>query len=379
MLLYVHVPFCRRKCGYCAFTSWKPAEGEMERYVEILGLEIARAGELYGPADVESLFFGGGTPSLLPADLLARVLEALDKAFGLPAGIEFSFEANPDSAAEFGYLPELKRLGVNRLSLGVQSFEDRDLLMLGRPHSSRQAEGAYNLARYAGFENVGLDLIQGLPGQSLKDWMGQLARAVKLGPEHLSCYGLTLEPDTPLEKLSRVKDLGFAEPKEQAKMFLHGAEYLEEAGYLQYEISNFARMGYACRHNLGYWEGSEYLGFGPAAASFAGGLRRENPAGLEDWEALARSGELREAAEEADEETRRREMVMLSLRTARGLDLKAYRRLTGRGFLKEYEALVSALRQNDLARISSGRFRLTKEGMLVSDVIIGKFFHKTPS
>lgn len=374
MLLYVHVPFCRQKCNYCAFHSFAPEPGGIERYAGLVEKEISFWCKHLGRRKVDTVYFGGGTPSLLPIETVTRITETIDKAFRLKEGFEFTFEANPESAVDWGYLPELFRLGVNRLSLGVQSFNDHDLLLLGRRHSARQAEGAYNLARGVGFENIGLDLIWGLPGQNLKAWMAQLAHAVKLAPQHLSCYGLTLEPDTPLPEMLKSRGLIFEPESELSKMFIHGAEYLEEAGYLQYEISNFARMGYASLHNSGYWEGEDYLGLGPSAVSTLQGARFEAPRGLDAYAEAVEGGELLKSIETLDDETRRREMVMLGLRTSKGLDLKAYRQLAGRSFLKEYEAIVTALRQHELIRISAGRLRLTKFGMLVSDTIIGKFF-----
>jgi oxygen-independent coproporphyrinogen-3 oxidase len=374
MLLYIHVPFCRRKCHYCSFHSFAPEDGDFERYADLVIQEIAFWRDRLGPVELDSLYFGGGTPSLLPIGLLTRITETVDKAFRLKAGFEFSIEANPDSAAEWGYLPELHRLGVNRLTLGVQSFNDRDLLLLGRPHSARQAEGAYNLARGVGFENIGLDLIWGLPGQNLKAWMAQLSKAVHLAPSHLSCYALTLEPETPMPGIIKSRELPMPPENELAKMYIHGAEYLEESGYLQYEISNFARMGFSSRHNMGYWDGDDYLGLGPSAVSTVQGARLTNPRGLEAYAQTVLFDEGLRSMELLDHETRRREMVMLGLRTSKGLDLKAYRKLTGRGFLSEYESMVTALRQHELVRISGGRIRLTKSGMLVSDTILANFF-----
>jgi oxygen-independent coproporphyrinogen-3 oxidase len=376
MLLYIHVPFCKRKCHYCSFHSFAPGEGDFERYTGLLIREIGFWRDRLGPVKLQTVYFGGGTPSMLPIELVTRIIEAVDKAFRLEPGFEFSFEANPDSVVEWGYLPELYRLGVNRVSLGVQSFNDRDLLLLGRPHSSRQAEGAYNLARGVGFENVSLDLIWGLPEQNLKAWMVQLSKAVHLAPTHLSCYALTLEPETPMPKIIKAQGLSLAPESEQAKMFIQGAEYLEESGYLQYEISNFARMGFASRHNMGYWDGVDYLGLGPSAVSTIQGARLENPRGLDAYAKAVNSDESLRTMELLDQETRRKEMVMLGLRTSKGLDLKAYRKLTGRGFLKEYESMVTALRQHELVRISGGRIRLTKAGMLVSDTILANFFDR---
>ncbi|MDY7002206.1 MAG: radical SAM protein, partial [Thermodesulfobacteriota bacterium] len=210
MLLYVHVPFCSRKCDYCAFHSIVPGPEDMPLYVEALLSEIVFWKERLENREIDSLYFGGGTPSLLSLKALASIVKAIEAAFEFEAGLEFSFEANPDSVVRFGYLYGLKAVGVNRLSLGVQSLYDRHLRTLGRAHDSEQALGAYYLARDAGFDNINLDLIWGLPGLRLSTWMTQLREVVRLKPNHLSCYGLTLEPDTPLEKQCREQDMDFA-------------------------------------------------------------------------------------------------------------------------------------------------------------------------
>ena len=374
MLLYVHVPFCSRKCNYCAFHSTVPGPEDMPLYVEALLAEIAFWKERLEEPKIDSLYFGGGTPSLIPLQALASIVKAIESAFEFEAGLEFSFEANPDSVVRFGYLHGLKAVGVNRLSLGVQSLYDRHLRTLGRVHDSEQALGAYYLARDAGFDNINLDLIWGLPGLRLSTWMTQLREVVRLKPNHLSCYGLTLEPDTPLEKQCREKDMDFAPEKDLAKMFIHGAEYLEAQGFLQYEISNFAAMGFQCRHNLGYWEGRDYLGLGPSAVSTINGKRWQNPKDLAEYAAYVQEGKLGQDPEVLDLSVRVKERVMLSLRTTRGLRLGEYSELTGRSFFKDFGQMVQALRQHELVRISKGYLWLTKTGMLVSDAILANFF-----
>ncbi len=374
MLLYVHVPFCRSKCRYCAFFSKVPAPGEMRRYAELVAREAAYWGRRLRRPEVATIHFGGGTPSLLPPPLLDTVVRALRNNFALGPNLEFSFEANPESVADWTVLDALRRLGVNRLSLGVQSFADHDLAFLGRPHDGRQAEGAVHLARSAGFSNLNLDLIWGLPGQRRGDWLANLKKAVDLGVQHISCYGLTIEPDTPLEAMQHAGTLELPDEAEQQKMYVYGGDYLESEGFLQYEISNYARMGFASRHNTGYWEGRRYLGLGPGAVSTLGARRWKNPEDLDAYATAVEAGALDTDAEDLDRETRLREMVMLRLRTARGLRLSAYRKLTGRSLTAEHASLLQALRQNDLIRISGGYLRLTRPGMLVSDTIIGSLF-----
>ncbi|MGE4553912.1 MAG: coproporphyrinogen-III oxidase family protein, partial [Desulfovibrionaceae bacterium] len=274
-----------------------------------------------------------------------------------------------DSALDVSWFRALVSLGVNRLSLGVQSLADQWLAALGRPHSAAQAVESYFLARKAGFANISLDFIWGLPGQTSKQWLEQLKRVKEMGPEHLSCYGLTVEPGTPLAA-DVAGGLELPPEQEQARMFVYGAEYLEAQGWLQYEISNFARMGYTSRHNQGYWEQRDYLGLGPSAVSTLGDRRYANPRFLDEYDAAVRGGALAELPEVLDAKTRLEELVMLSLRTTRGLDLREHRRRAGFDLMKTHAGLIQALHQNRLIRIKDGRLSLTKEGMAVSTVIM---------
>ena len=386
MLLYIHVPFCRKKCGYCAFYSLpleegKPGADQIAAYSASLIRELRLWGERLGKVPVETVFFGGGTPSLLPGRTISLVMDTARKVFNFADTAEISAEANPDSALEDGWLFEARRAGVNRLSLGVQSFDDADLALLGRPHSARAAQVAFETARTAGFGNISLDLMWGLPGpapqsQSQVLWLRQLRLAADLQPEHISAYGLTLEPGTPLEKDQAEGRLALPSEKEQASMYLAGAEYLESRGYMQYEISNYARMGFACRHNIGYWEGADYLGLGPAAVSTMGGRRWTNFEDVKEWQRAIKVGVIAPTVEELDARTMAKEMLMLRLRMNGGLILKDWRQLTGRSFLADFASLVNLLQQNGLAATRSGRFRLTRPGMLVSNTILAHFFDR---
>jgi oxygen-independent coproporphyrinogen-3 oxidase len=382
VLLYIHVPFCRRRCRYCAFASL-PLEGaaghrEISAYLATLLGEMTLWGERLGRARVETLFFGGGTPSLLPPEALAGILERARSVFALEAAAEITLEANPESALAPGWLYGLRKTGVNRLSLGVQSLEDDVLRMLGRAHSAREAAQACDLARDAGIANLSLDFMWGLPGQgsgqSQMQWLRQLRQAVALQPDHISAYGLTLEEGTPLAEACADGRLTLPLEREQASQYLAGADFLESQGFMQYEISNFARMGFACRHNLGYWEGREYLGLGPSATSTLAGRRWTNPADPAAWRKAVRSGSPDAGAEELDLPTRLRELLLLRLRLNKGLRLQEWKALTGRSFLKDYASLIFPLQQNGLAATRRGAFRLTRSGMLVSDTILAHFF-----
>lgn len=370
MLLYIHVPFCRQKCRYCGFYSKPPAEGEIKDFVDRVVAEARFWRESLERASISTVYIGGGTPSLLPINLVERLVGAVNDSFSLARGLEFTFEANPDSVSDQGYLKNLRDLGVNRLSLGVQSFRDEELRFLGRPHTAEQAVLAYGLAKEVGFANINMDLIWGLPGQDARAWTANLRRATKLGPQHLSCYGLTVEPDTPLQKQALENPQLMPDDETQAGLFIKGSEFLESMGYLHYEISSFARMGFVCRHNTGYWEGEDYLGLGPAAVSTIAGRRWENPKDARVYGAAVKNRRIGANAKKLTHREKVVELVMLSLRTARGLRLKDYSALTGKSFVRGHSGLVQALRKADLVRLSKDYFRLTKQGMLVSNSIL---------
>ncbi|GAB7078680.1 radical SAM family heme chaperone HemW [Megalodesulfovibrio paquesii] len=372
MLCYIHVPFCTQKCAYCAFASQRPGPGDMQRYLDTMMREIAQQGDRLGRKCVSTIYFGGGTPSLLPAKAVEAILGRLRRAFRVAEDAEITLEANPESVTAH-HFHDLAGLGVNRVSIGLQAMDDASLQQLGRRHSARQGLAAVHNARLAGIQNLSLDLIWARPGQRVKIWLDELRRVVALKPEHLSCYSLTVEPGTPLEARCLNRELELPLDDEQGKMFLYGSEYLESHGYLHYEISNFARLGFQSRHNTGYWEGRDYLGLGPSAVSTLAGRRWANPDTLGDWISLVEgSGQDEDpaAVETLTLEQRITELVMLRLRTSRGLNLRGYRRLAGESFLKRHEAKIKALSTRELIRIHGGYLRLSHEGWLVADAIL---------
>ena len=378
MLLYIHVPFCRRKCRYCAFYSEASAPGSDARlasWASALLCEMRREAEALGHPSLRTVFFGGGTPSLLSPSLVGAVLDAAAGLFSLDAQAEISMEANPESMNE-EKARGFRLAGVNRVSLGVQALDDALLAALGRVHDKKTALSAYSALRRAGFHNVGLDLMWGLPGQSVDNWKAQLAEAAALSPEHLSCYGLMLEEGTPFFR--ERENLRLPAEEEAAAMYEEGGALLEAAGYAQYEISNYAKQGFACRHNTGYWQGEEYLGLGPAAVSCTGNERRSNVADLEAWLSAVRQGKRAASVERLGFTEKAEELVMLGLRTAQGLDLAAYRALTGRDFEKDNAALIGELLRRAMAGKKDGRFFLTRKGMLVSSAVMEQCFERIP-
>ncbi|MFP4672901.1 MAG: radical SAM family heme chaperone HemW, partial [Desulfohalobiaceae bacterium] len=255
MLLYIHFPFCRAKCAYCSFYSRPWQQGRAQEYLQLLLQEIRLQGRQQPGLEIKTLYLGGGTPSLLKPQELESILNALHKEFTLAWDLEFSLEANPDSCQDLEKLKAWNTLGVNRLSLGIQSLDDDFLALLGRVHTRDQALRAAKLIRRAGFASLNLDLLWGLPEQSTSHWLSELRQALELAPQHMSCYCLSLEPDNTLQEKMNGLGLQLPAEAEQEKMFLQGGELLQEQGLQQYEISNFALPGWECRHNQGYWQG----------------------------------------------------------------------------------------------------------------------------
>lgn len=371
LLLYIHVPFCQSRCHYCNFHSQAFNQVTFSWYHKLLLSEIELWGKRLKRPQLKTIYFGGGTPSLIPLNHLHQIMKALEKSFSFGSAMEVTLEANPDSAQDVSYFRALLSMGFNRLSLGMQSLNDLELHAMGRPHSSAMTLASYDAARQAGFGNIGVDLIWGLPGQRLKVWIDQLQAVANMRPEHISAYNLTVEPNTVMEKMvSEEGDFRLPPEQEQGRMFIYGAEYLESMGYMHYEVSNFSRMGFMSVHNSGYWDGSDYLGLGPSAVSTIGRRRFNNPRYMDEYDAYVRGGLVGADHEVLTEMDLLKENVMLSLRTSKGLDLKQFRKQTGFDLVRRKEKLISALHRENLIRISHGFLRLTKNGMLVSNVII---------
>lgn len=374
--IYVHVPFCRSKCEYCDFYSIPGGRNSewMAKYLQAVLCHIREAAPLAPNYTVDSVYFGGGTPTFFGAEGLERIFAAIAGRFRLSAQAEVSLEANPDSV-NYPMLARLHRAGFNRISIGVQSDDDAMLKKLGRPHTFAQAERAVEDARRGGFENVSLDLMYGLPGQTAEQWKKTLDSALALSPDHLSCYGLKVEEGTPLWSYRDCANL--PDDDAQADQYLLAVSRLERAGFRQYEISNFAREGFACRHNLKYWLGDEYLGFGPTAASDFAGKRFTVVRSLEDYaDGILNKKTVLSECETIPLRERAGEYVMLRLRTARGIEAEEYTK----SFLLPFEPLEEALelyaRRGLAKKTESGRWRLTPEGFLVSNSILVELLEK---
>lgn len=369
--LYLHIPFCRSKCRYCDFYSLPRAEGEMDRYVRALTAQLIRQAPLTAGYGVDTIYFGGGTPSYLGWRRLTSLLETALDHYRVCPDSEITLEANPDSLEDPGQVRELVSAGFNRVSLGVQSADDGELRAMGRVHTFAQARSAVRAARTGGIENLSLDLIYGLPDQTMDRWRRTVERVLELEPEHLSCYGLKLEEGTPLWR--QREELTLPDGDRQADMVLWTVDRLAAAGYEQYEISNFARSGFASRHNQKYWDLSPYLGFGPGAHSDFGGVRYAWARSLADYCRAIEDGGEPPLSEKAAISLRERagEYVMLGLRTARGLDRRAFEDRYGLSFAPVERVLEGLAPTGHVLPLPEGRWRLTPQGFLVSNQIIG--------
>jgi oxygen-independent coproporphyrinogen-3 oxidase len=401
--LYVHIPFCIAKCGYCDFNSYAGQESLIPAYAQALLREAemwSAACATAGGWRAETLFFGGGTPSLMPLAELERILEGVRRHLGLVPEAEVTLEANPGTVDK-PYLSRLRELGVNRLSLGVQSFRDDELAFLGRIHSAEEARSAYGAARSAGFDNVGLDLIFGLPGQTADRWLESLDEAIGLAPEHLSLYALTVEDGTPLARDVACGRTPAPDPDLQADLYLRAAERLAAAGYGQYEISNWARPGRLCRHNLTYWRNGFWLGLGAGAHSHLPGNwepgtgnselgtgdrcyrfavevspRRYIELVNETWKQWSQEGaltidEMRQVTlqEEADLPLELSDTLVLGLRLSEGVSLHELRRRFGQAALESHAAAFEEAISLGLLERADARLRLTPRGRLLANEV----------
>lgn len=369
-MIYLHVPFCKRRCIYCDFYSTTCGAEERHAYVDALCRELkARHG--YLPTDtVRSIYFGGGTPSLLNLAEIARILTCIRENYHVTEDAEITLEANPDDiGAE--YAQGLRTTGINRVSLGVQSFDDRLLRMLNRRHDARQAETAVRLLRETGTDNISIDLIYGLPGQSLEMFGEDLRRAFALPVTHLSAYALSVEEGTAMERMMRSGELEGTDEELFVSLYEAMMDAADRAHFIHYEISNFALSGYHSRHNSAYWNGTPYLGCGPGAHSYDGVSRRAN---RPDLKAYINAPEAPHETETLTPEMRLNELVFTSLRTQNGLDLN---RLTATFGEKRRETLTEAARPHlDTGRLAltGDTLRLTRKGIFTSDDIISDLF-----
>ncbi|BDE06141.1 coproporphyrinogen III oxidase [Vulcanimicrobium alpinum] len=367
--VYVHLPFCPYLCPYCDFAKWAWDDARAERYLRALHAEIDAA----PPVRARTLFFGGGTPTLYGAAEIAAIVARVRERFALAAGAEVTAEANPDPAL-VEKIPGLIAGGVNRLSIGVQSFDARELRVLGRRHTAGDVRRAVAAARAAGVASLSLDLIFGVPGQSVADWERSLDAALALDVDHLSCYGLTVEEGTPYAAWFARDPSAFADDTREAELYALAIERLGAAGYEQYEISNWARPGHRSGHNQIYWRNEPYLGLGVSAASYLDGVRSTHARDLEVYCTAALAGatipgefERLEGAAQAGE------AIMLALRTAEGVDAVAFRERYGLDVEERYGTTIDELAAAGMLERAGTSVRLTARGRFVANDVCGAF------
>lgn len=371
--LYIHIPYCLHKCGYCDFNSHPENIEESEVYVTALLSEIEYYAPIQTDQSVPTVFFGGGTPTLLPPDQLDKILRRVKDLFNLTEYCEISIEANP-ATIKRETLEQIRGSGFNRISIGVQSFDADELKLLERVHNEEEIHTTVNRARLAGFDNLSLDLMSGLPGQSPKKWKSHLQQALEKNPNHISAYGLTIEPATSFYKLQKHGLLTLPPEDTQLEMFTTTIETLQSAGYEQYEISNFARPGFECKHNLNYWDNGEYLGLGAGASSYIGGERSKNINLPSRYiRAIQEKGCAVESKEKLDLLHAMGETIMLGLRRLKGIHIAEFETRFQISFKKVYGNVINSLLNDELITLNHNRMALSQKGIYLADSVIIKF------
>jgi oxygen-independent coproporphyrinogen-3 oxidase len=369
--IYLHIPFCRQACHYCNF-HFSTSLHRINDFVDALLKEMEARRDYIAGAQIETIYFGGGTPSLLTEQDLGRILDRLHALFPIEPGVEITLEANPDDMAVPGKLTAWRQAGINRLSIGVQSFFEEDLRWMNRVHNAEQALDSIRKAQEAGLDNLSIDLIYGTPGLSDLRWEKNVEQAFQLGIPHLSCYALTVEPRTALDTMIRQHKKEDVDAEDQARQFLLLMDWTAAAGYEHYEISNFSRPGRRSRHNTSYWQGKPYLGLGPSAHSYDGVASRR-------WNVSNNAAYIKDPASQAGQERltpvqQLNECIMISLRTMEGLDLA---QVTARWGMQQAQALRKQAEryvQEGKMICSGDKLTLTREGKLLADGIAADMF-----
>ncbi len=384
--LYFHIPFCKHKCIYCDFYSITSL-GNTATFIKSLNIELEQVLDNIKDHSVSTIYFGGGTPSLIGPSIYKSILERIKSQTNTTLDCEISFEANPGTLLDAN-LVDFLNAGFNRITIGTQSFQDDELKILSRIHNSEQAVSAIQKARNAGFKNIGIDLIFGIPDQSRSSWENNILKAVELAPDHISMYGLTVEQGTPLDKAIRNRTLYKCDEELERDMYILGTDILEKHGYHLYEISNLAKPGMESRHNQKYWDGSTYYGLGPSAHSFDGNARWWNIANFHQYNAsLQKSISVIENNEILTHEQRLEEMILLGLRRTTGISMKAWQNLAGYELQTKAADVITRLGGIDsdtkpfvqsptgkLLTLNKKSLALTRQGLLLYDSVCEHFF-----
>ena len=366
--LYVHIPFCVRKCQYCDFLSGPSDEETKDRYIEALLKEI-RAAEHTEDYEIVSVFIGGGTPSALKAEAIASIMRTLQEQFFFCEDAEVTIEANPGTV-DLEKLTIYRNVGINRLSLGLQSTDAEDLKLRGRIHSSEEFLKSYEWARKAGFSNINIDLMFAIPGQTGEAWRQHLYQVAELNPEHISAYSLIIEEGTPFAE----QNLDLPDEDTEYQMYEDTAEILERYGYRQYEISNYAKQGYMCRHNAGYWQRREYLGFGLGASSLYGGMRFSNTHQMQEYLKESRNpDQIRKDVTVLSRNEQIEEFMFLGLRMTEGISEKKFEENFDVRLMDVYGDILQKYEETGFMEHIETKWRLTRKGIHVSNHILADF------
>ena len=369
--IYIHVPFCRRKCKYCSFISYQSRECDIPVYLDAIKNELSLRSE---DTVINTVYFGGGTPSLLTSEQISSLMSAIKNNFNMENGSEITMETNPGTI-DLTYLSKIKAAGINRLSIGVQSFNDKELSMLGRIHILEDALNAIKDARKATFDNLNIDLIYGLPGQTVDNWKDSVLKAVEINPEHMSLYALTLEPEEPLFKEIESGVLPEISADTAAGQYELAEQLLEKHGYIHYEISNWAKPGFECHHNLVYWQGGEYLGIGVAAHSYVDNRRSANTTDLDRYVESVSHNRLppQEVDETITPEMEIAESIILGLRLCNGIDIKDFKKRFNIDIMKRYGRQIEELLDAGLNKKDNSAIKLTQRGRLLGNEVFWRF------
>lgn len=371
--LYVHIPFCKSKCKYCDFFSLPKKERLMKAYFNALVKELKLYRAKLSDYIISTIYVGGGTPSLADPLLIEDLLQYINKNFRIVNSPEITIEANPDTL-NFDKLLSYKKAGVNRISIGLQASQLKLLKYLGRTYAYNQFKSTIKSARKAGFRNINVDLIFGIPGQSIRDWEITLQKVINLNIQHISCYSLSLDNNSYLGRLKKLSKSGKFENKNDRKMYHMAVKMLRSNGFFQYEISNFSRKGFECRHNLNFWNFNEYIGIGAGAHSFFQNYRYCNILNLDKYINLintGKSGYIKRTR--LSKKDKIFEYIILKLRLNSGLDIEEFNKIFKKSFTKFYSKEIRYLTGKNLLHKTGNRLKLTKKGLYFENYIISKF------
>lgn len=367
--IYIHIPFCVKKCRYCDFNSYKIDIEKKKRYIKALEKEIEIYSKMDNKRKIDTIFLGGGTPSILKPDEIESIFEKLNSSFDISEDAEITMECNPGTLDE-EKLNAMKKSGVNRLSIGLQAVQNDILEYIGRIHTFEEFEKTYNLVRKCGFDNVNIDLMYNLPNQREKEWMETLEKVVSLNPEHISAYSLILEEGTELCDMYERGEFTLSGDDTDIKMYRYTIDYLKENGYMQYEISNYAKTGKECRHNIIYWKCDNYIGLGAGASGYIGNRRYSNIPEVDEYNETVEAGKLPVLSEEVlTDEEKFEELVFMGLRMNEGVLYEDFEKISSINIRKYRKEIIKRLKKDNLIECDENRIKLTQSGREISNKV----------